>query len=345
MFLAGQTGAWYAGALPANYRSVATSTTTINDQDSAPLLNAGYIQTESQYGTNDATNRIPYLVENTSNTFGTGTDFLYSGWVYLHSEYWDKTSSGQVGEFYMYGRGTGDFSADTANGPDLFNVRMMIYGDSGQPTVTKDTVNNTSGSARIKWEVTANTSDDNPPQAATIAALFDSDETNWENQWVNITFMMNLDGSFAETQLSGGNTIGFQNNGTQTFTALTRADNAYQQIMEEGFGTNATLDMDTSVHSEHMAFVSQNYATNFTNSPRLGPVMIGTTKNINIRDDATIRGDLGTYVGASYITNPLHHLPFIGSTDADRLKNRGSLSSLPFDEDTTGTIASTGTFQ
>jgi hypothetical protein len=345
MFLAGQTGAWYAGALPANYRSlpanyrsVVTTDVKINNQaDSAQLLNAGYIDTESTYGTNDATNRFPYLVS-TTNNYGSGDTLIYSAWVYLHAEYFTVTGIGERGQFNLFGRGTGDFTSSAVNGPNLFAIRMSIYGDSGQPSRVLDTTGTTSEDVKILFDVNLSGTN-NQIGAAVIGGLTDSDSTNWSGQWMNITFYYSGSGvsSFVTANPIGGGSV-------HTFSQITRQDNAYSKIREEGFGgTTDTLNMDNQ-HSEHMGMVAADYATNFTASPRLGPVIITTTANTNIINpsDDSIRSVLGTYVGETHLQSAQTHLPFIGGTDALKLTNRGSFAD--FDDDTGGTIPSSGTF-
>jgi hypothetical protein len=340
MFLAGQTGAWYAGALPANYRSVITTDVRIDNQaDSAQLLNAGYIDTENTYGTNDATDRFPYLVS-TTNNYGSGDTLIYSAWVYLHPEYFTVTGSGERGQFYLFGRGDADFTSSAANGPNLFSIRMAIYGDSGQPSEILDTSGTTSENAKILFDVNL-TGSNTQIGAAVIGGLTDSDSTNWSGQWVNITYYYSgsgVDSNFVTANPVGGGIV-------QTFCQISRQDNAYSKIREESFGpgTTDTLDMDNQ-HSEHMGMVAADYATNFTASPRLGPVIITTTANTNIINpsDDSIRSVLGTYVGETHLQSAQTHLPFVGGTDALKLTNRGSFAD--FDDDGTGTIPGSGTF-
>jgi len=350
MFLAGQTGAWYAGALPANYRSVASSGATIvNQTDNNPLLTGNFYNSYNEESTNRAQTRIALLTS--PGTYGSSNNWIYSGWVFMSSTYLSQTGS-YSGYAHLYGRTSTSGSNDTGS-PDLAMVSMNVFGASNKQSArinTNDSSDTTD--CTVTFTVNIETTDTTgSPQQSVVGGISDADSANWSNKWVNLTVYYNGNGDTSSGFGNSGqditnNPVGFIGNDAKVTAILTRNDGAYQQITENYYGSGGhPIDMDTSVNSEYFTVNSNNWDQG---SPgladlRVGPQIITTTANKDIIHDADTRANLGIYSGPTLFSSPQIQMTWQGSTDADKLVNHGSFGN--FDDDTTGTITGTGTFQ
>jgi hypothetical protein len=349
MFLATSRAAWTSGANPSNYRVVAQSGFEVVDQGTAPFLDGKSITVDQElFATNESAERIPLLT--TPATIGTGNFLQYDGWINIPSGAFSLSDGVDTRLGYMYARGTQTWTdtGEAGNVPDQIAVFAKVASTNQKFT---SVFNPDSGGfddeGTVGFGVQVKNTFQNVGFAIPDVVLDSTDSGVWAG-WINVKVQYWTNSTDKDGQNLAPNSFGSWRNGTNTVgyrITIRPLNSTTTKIAEVGFGGatgSYTLDVDTSTAQElvgGMNFDWDDETTNLGNMV-LGPMSVGTTYTNRLVDEIS-DGVGAVYTGA--VDSAIHHLPWVGATDALRLENKGSAGD--FDDDATGSLSATGTMQ
>ena len=347
MFLGASQTAWYGGAQPTNYFIRAESGVSIVDQGTAPLLDGKSVTIDQEiFAANDATQRIPLLT--TPATIGTGNYFEYDGWINIPSAAFTLSDGvdGRIG--YMYARGTQTWTDAGASGevPDQIAVFAKVASTNTPFTAVYDPDTGGTQSGTVGFGIQLKSTYQNVGFAIPDIVLESTDAGVWAG-WINvrIQYWTNSVAKDGKT-LSAYPTFAFTNNTVGYRLTLRPLNSTTYKTVEYGFGgsgtSSYTLDVDTSTAQEIVGAMNFDWDDETTNlgNMLLGPMSVGTTYTSRLVDEIT-NGVGAVYTGS--VDSAIHHLPWVGNNDAQRLENKGTAGD--FDDDATGSLSATGTMQ
>ena len=336
MFLATQRAAWHAGALPSNYLSRTTSSSTAT----APFLDSNYIEINAARGTNSASTRMPVI---NSPTISPGiADSLYCDfWIYLPSSVFSGTGITSNEQINLVSMGDDNPLTTTATGSDF---QLTCYLRSSTDLVNKipHTDTNTAVDCSIMFELTQLTLSTGNYAYRQMLALTPSDAGTFAG-WNRFVFFYGAyDNAFGSQALTS-NPLYYNafNNQRNTKMLLSHYGTNDYRIFEEYDDTNRyTLNIDTPSYWS-FATVDASYVGD---KLRMGPThgLVGGdaqdqwARQVNLNQAGTADYPNGRS-GMDGLTSQWY-FPWQGSTDTARLTGTGSYNNSALDDDSTGSL-------
>jgi len=348
MFLATSRAAFSAGQEKIVYSVNAAATTSVIDQGTTPLLDGKSVTIDQEiFATNEATQRIPLLT--TPATIGTGDFFQYDGWINIPSGAFSLADGADGRTAYLYARGTQTWTdtGEAGNVPDQIAIFAKVASTNNKfTTIYNPDTGSYDDEGTVGFGIQLKSTFQNVGFAIPDIVLDSTDAGTWAG-WINVkvqywTASTSKDGQTLSTYPSGaftGNTVGYR-------ITLRPLNSTTFKCVEFGFGgsgtTSYSLDVDTSTAQEIIGATNFSWddETTYLGNTVLGPMSLGTTYTSRLVDEISSSSG-AVYTGA--VDSAIHHLPWLGATDAARLENKGSAGD--FDDDATGSLSATGTMQ
>lgn len=336
MFLATHRAAWHAGALPANFISRTSSTTTAT----APFLDSNYIEINAARGTNSATTRMPVLNSPSFNP-GTATELYCDFWIYLPSSVFSGTSITSNEQVNLVSMGDDNPLTSSANGTD-FQLTCYLRSSTDLLNKIPHTDTNTNSDCSIVFELTQLTLSTGSYSYRQMLALTPGDAGTFAG-WNRFVFFYSAYDNAFDNQALTSNPLFYNEfeNQRSTKMLLSHYGTNDYRIYEEYDDTNRySIDIDSPSYWS-FATVDTSYVGD---KLRMGPthcVSGGDAENqwirqVNLNQAGTADYPNGRF-GMDGFTSQWY-LPWVGANDTARLTGTGSYNNGPFDDDSTGSL-------
>jgi len=348
MFLATSRAAFNAGQAVLKYNVDATAGVSVVDQGTEPFLDGKSVTIDQEiFAANESAERIPVLT--TPATIGTGDFFQYDGWINIPSGAFSLSDGADNRVGFLYARGTQTWTdtGSAGNVPDQIAIFAKIASTNNKFTfVYNPDTGSYDDTGTVGFGIQLKSTFQNVGFAIPDIVLDSTDAGTWAG-WINVkvqywTNSVSKDGQTLSTYPN----YSFTNNTVGYRITLRPLNSTTYKSVEFGFGgsgtSSYTLDVDTSTAQEIVGAMNYDWdnETTYLGNMVLGPMSLGTTYTSRLVSEISSSSG-AVYTGA--VDSAIHHLPWLGATDALRLENKGSGGD--FDDDTTCSLSSTGTMQ
>lgn len=336
MFLATHRAAWHAGALPSNYVSKTTSSSTAT----APYLDDQYIEINAARGTNSATTRMPVINSPTIQP-GTANSLYCDFWIYLPSSVFSGTSITSNETVQLISMSDFNPLSTSGNATD-FGLTCQLRSSTDLINKIPHTDTNTAVDCSIMFELTKLTLSTGSYQNRQMLALTPGDAGTFAG-WNRFVFYYSAYDNAFSSQAITSNPLYYNvfNNQRNTKMLLSHYGTNDYIIYEEYDDTNRyNLNIDNPSYWS-FATVDGSYVGD---KLRMGPThgLVGGDaeshwqRQVNLNQAGTAdypngRSGMDGFTSQWYI-------PWVGANDTARLTGTGAYNNGPFDDDSTGSL-------
>ena len=337
MFLATHRAAWHAGALPSNYVSKTTSTTTAT----APFLDSNYIEINAARGSNSASTRMPVINSPTIQP-GTATSLYCDFWIYLPSSVFSGTGITSTEQINLVSMGDDNPLTSVANGSD-FQLTCYLRSSTDLLNKIPHTDTNTAVDCSIMFELTQLSLSTGSYSYRQMLALTPSDAGTFAG-WNRFVFYYSaFDNAFSDQALTS-NPLFYNpaENRRSTKMLLSHYGTNDYRIYEEYDDTNRySININTPSYWSFATVDSSYVGDKLRMGPTYGLTNSTDAENAWISQVNTNQGGIADYPrGRIEMDGAISqwYFPWVGTTDTERLTGTGSYNNSALDDDSTGSL-------